>query len=203
MTIRKHRQWGEPGGLGPSGVVVHDDAEAAEVITHARRAGRPVPELGLLGGDLCATMGGTGSEENLYGPDARRYPVDLGTAVVAGERRYFVAHAVVRRRCWRGRIIAVMNAQYLGGWDLAPKSHPNDGLLDTSDATLSWSDKLAARKRAPSGTHIPHPGIVVRRTRSADFTVEPAGWLYLDGVRTTRVREVSFEIEPDALVVVI
>src|SRR5690606_21746422 len=65
VTIRKGEPWGEPGALPEDGIVVRSDAEARAVVTAARRAGEPVPPLGLLGGDLCRALGGTGDEARL------------------------------------------------------------------------------------------------------------------------------------------
>jgi hypothetical protein len=203
VTIRKRRPWGESGVLVESGVVIHRDAEASHALAEARTAGEPLPMLGLLGGDLCATLGGTGSEANLYSPAARRYPVDLGVATADGVEHVFVAHVIVRRRAWRGRVVAAMNAQWFGTWDLGPKSHPNDGLLDTTDASLGWSDKFAARRRLATGTHVPHPRIVVRRAARATFDFEPAGLLFVDGELVGRVQHLELGVEPDAFTVVI
>lgn len=203
MTIRKHQIWGESGTLDPDGVVVHGDAEAAAVLDEARHAGQTLPMLGLLGGDLCRTMGGSGSAARLQGPDARRYPVDLGVAVADGVEHLFVAHVLVRRPLWRGRVLAAMNAQFIGSWDLGPRSHPNDGRLDVTDASLNLSDKFAARRRLPSGTHVPHPDITVRRIAQATYTFEPAAQLHVDGVRRGRVEHLELRVEPDAFTVVI
>lgn len=203
MTIRKHRPWGETGTLAASGIVIHRDAEGSVALADARAAEQPLPMLGLLGGDLCTTLGGSGSDANLHSPAARRYPVDLGVAIADGVEHVFIAHVIVRRRGWRGRIVAAMNAQWLGSWDLGPKSHPNDGLLDITDATLGWSDKFAARKRLATGTHVPHPKIRVRRTSAATFDFEPAGMLYVDGESAGRVRRLELGVEPDAFRVVI
>jgi hypothetical protein len=63
VTIRKGEAWGGPGALPDDGVVVGSDLEARRAVTEARRAGRPVPSLGLLAGDLARTCGVTGSEE--------------------------------------------------------------------------------------------------------------------------------------------
>ena len=52
------------------GVVVRSDGEARAVVEAARRAGEPVPALGLLGGDLCRTLGGKGDEARLRSADA-------------------------------------------------------------------------------------------------------------------------------------
>ena len=203
MTIRKRRPWGTPGRLGASGIVISRDACASALLAEARAARRALPEFGLVGGDLCATLGGLGREEHLHGPDARRYPVDLGIAVADGVEYVFVAHVIVRRRWWRGRIVAAMNAQWYGSWDLGPKSHPNDGLLDVSDATLRFADKLAARRRVKTGTHVPHPDIAVRRTAEASFDFDPASLLEVDGVAVGTVRHLEVSVEPDAFEVVI
>lgn len=203
MTIRKHAPWGRDGILEDTGQVIHHDHQGAQVVAAARAAGVEPPTLGLVGGDLCATLGGPDDPARLYRAGARRYPVDLGIAVADGVEHLFLAHVLVRRRFWRGRIVAAMNAQYFAGWDLAPKSHPNDGRLDISDATLSWSDKFAARKRAPTGTHLPHPGIEVRRTAGRSYEFDPPARLFVDGVDRGRVEQLEVRVEPDALTIVV
>ena len=65
MTIERGQPWGEAGPLPPDGVLVRSDAEARAVVERARRAGEPPPPLGLLGGDLCRTLGGTGDERRV------------------------------------------------------------------------------------------------------------------------------------------
>ncbi len=52
-------------------------------------AGRPVPVLGLIGGDLCRTLGGGADQARLRSPDAMTFSVDLG-AVVADGRQLLV-----------------------------------------------------------------------------------------------------------------
>ena len=102
MTIEKGQPWGTPGALPSDGIVVRTDAEARAIVERARRAGAPVPALGLLGGDLCRTVGGAGDEARLRSADAVQLPVDLGAALIDGRLHWFVAHLVVRRRWWRG-----------------------------------------------------------------------------------------------------
>ncbi|MEX2659687.1 MAG: hypothetical protein WD232_08315, partial [Acidimicrobiales bacterium] len=103
MTIRKGQAWGEAKPLPGDGVVVHTDAEARRVVTEALRANRPVPPLGLVGGDLCRTLGGTGDEGRLRSEVATTVPCDLGVALLDGRLHWFVAHLVARRGWWRGR----------------------------------------------------------------------------------------------------
>jgi hypothetical protein len=202
MTIEKGQPWGTAGALPPGAIIVRGDAEARAVVERARRAGEPLPTLGLLGGDLCRTVGGAGDEARLRSDEAVRLPVDLGAALIDGRLHWFVAHLVARKRWWRGRIYAAMNAEYLGQWDVAPRSHPNDGLLDTFEVTMSVGERLKARSRLPTGTHVPHPGIKVRRV--AAVQVDVAGLdIWLDGELVGPARSLSIRVEPDALTCVV
>lgn len=203
MTIRKGEPWGEPGPLPRHGVVVRSDREAREVVTAARRAGEPIPPLGLLGGDLCRTLGGTGDEDRLRSEHAVQLPVDLGAVLLDGRLHWFVAHLVARRSWWRGRIVAAMNAQYLGDWDVAPRGHPNDGRLDLLDADLAFGQRLLARPRLRSGTHLPHPQIEQRRVSAVQLDLARPTPVHLDGERLDAARTLSIRIEPDALLCVV
>ena len=203
MTIRKGDAWGSPGRLPADGVVVGSDAAARAVVTAARRAGEPVPALGLTGGDLARTCGSTGDEARLRSDDAQQLPVDLGEVLVDGALHFFVAHLVARRSWWRGRVVAAMNAQYLGDWDVAPRSHPNDGRLDLVDADLSLGDRWKARSRLRSGTHVPHPDIRERRITAVQLDLDPGTTVWLDGERIGPARALSIRCVPDALTVVV
>jgi hypothetical protein len=203
VTIEKGRPWGEPGALPDDGVLVRTDAEARAVIERARRASSPVPALGLLGGDLCRTVGGRGDEARIRSDEAVTLPVDLGSVLIDGRLHWFCAHLVVRGSWWRGRVVAVMNAQWLGRWDVAPRSHPNDALLDVFDADLSLDDRLKARSRLLSGTHVPHPGIAERRVPALQLELPKPMPVWLDGERVGSARNLSIRIEPDALTCVV
>ncbi|CAN5763836.1 hypothetical protein BH24ACT3_BH24ACT3_17910 [soil metagenome] len=169
------------------------------MVEGARRAGAAVPVLGLLGGDLCRTLGGRGDEGRLRGPDAMRLPVDLGSVLVDGRLHWFVAHLVARRSWWRGRVFAALNAQWLGGWNVAPRGHPDDGRIDTFDVSLSPADRLKARRRLPSGIHLPHPGIRERHTSACQVDLDPELDVWLDSERLGRAAKLSIRLEPDAL----
>ena len=203
MTIRKGEAWGGPGSLPDDGVVVRSDAEARAVVQTARAAGRPVPTLGLLGGDLCKTLGGPGDRARLRSPEAVTFPVDLGRVELGDRHEWFVAHAVLRHRGWLGRAVAVMNAQWLGDWDLGPRAHPGDALLDVTDGRLPVGDLLKARSRARTGTHLPHPALRTSRVGRLELDFARPVGLWLDGQRVARVRRATIEVEPDAVWVVI
>jgi hypothetical protein len=199
VTIRKGQPWGEPGPMPADAVVVRSDAEARAVVTAARRAGEPVPPMGLLGGDLCRTLGGTGDEGRLRSEEAVRLPVDLGAVLVDGRLHWFVAHLVARAGWWRGRVVAVMNAQYLGPWDVAPKGHPNDGRLDVLDGDLPMGQRWQARRRLVTGTHVPHPAIEERRVAAVQLELARPTPIRLDGEAIGPARTLSVRTEPDAL----
>ena len=198
MPISKGTPYGEPGTLPDDGVIVRSDREARAAIEAARQEGRPYPPLGLLGGDLCRTLGGAGDEARLRSPEGVRFPVDLGEVLLDGRLHVFVAHLVVRTPGW-GHVVAAMNAQFVGPWVLGPRAHPNDGLLDVYQADLSWGDRLKVRARVRHAAHLPHPGIKERRTPAAEIELESPRAVYLDGERRGEARRISLRIEPDAL----
>lgn len=203
MTIRKGETWGSPGPLPDDGVVVRSDLEARRVVTSARRDRRPIPPIGLLAGDLARTCGAPGLEDRLRSEQAQQLPVDLGEVLVDGTLHFFVAHLVARRSWWRGPLVAAMNAQFLGDWDVAPRSHPNDGRVDLLEADLSLSDRWKARGRLRTGTHVPHPGIAERRVKGVQVDLGPGTQVWLDGERIGPARALSIRVEPDALTVVV
>lgn len=203
MTIKKGEEWAWRGALPEGGVVVADDAEAHHVVDAARRSNLPMPALGLLGGDLCRTMGGFGDEARLHSAQATTAVCDLGSVLLDGRIHWFVSSLVARRAWWRGRAFVVMNAAWLGGWNIAPKAHPGDGLLDALDLKLSPTQWPAVKRRLPVGDHLPHPGISIRRTAALQVALERSTEVWLDGVPVGRARNLSVRVEPDALTVVV
>ena len=198
MPISKGEAWGEPGSLPDGAVVVSSDAEASSALEAARREGRPSPPLGLTGGDLWRTLGGRGALSTVV-------RCDLGEVLVDGRLRLFVAHVVVRgRTLWRGSALAVMNAQYVGRWDVAPRSHPGDGKLDLVEVaqTMSIGDRWKAWRRLPTGTHVPHPAIKERRVTAIQLDVA-SQQVVLDGRSIAGAKALSVRVEPDALTVVV
>lgn len=202
MTVRRGEAWGAPGALPDHGVVVRSDAEARAVVTAARRAAEPVPPLGLLGGDLCRTLGGRGDEGRLRS-GATVLSCDLGSVLVDGRLHWFVAHLVARHRWWWGRALVAMNAAWLGPWNVGPRAHPGDGLLDTYDGRLPPRQLLAARSRLARGAHLPHPAITERRAPALQVDLGRGLPIRLDGEVVAVGRRLTLRAEPDALTVVV
>lgn len=204
MTVEKGVPWGAAGPLPEGAVVVRSDAEARAALEAARREKRDLPALGLLGGDLCRTLGGRGDEARLRSGTAVVAPADVGEVLLDGKVRYFVAHAVVRKGWWRGPVVAAMNAQFLGRWDVAPRAHPGDGLLDVVevDAAMGTGERWKAWRRLPAGAHVPHPAISVKRVPAIQLDVTGLG-VWLDGERQPAATTLSIRLKPDAVLLAV
>jgi hypothetical protein len=201
MPIAKGQPWGAPGPLPEGAVLVDSDAEARVVLEAARRERRPFPPLGLTGGDLCRTLGGAGDPGRLRAGEGVRVTIDVGEALLDGRLHLFVSHLVARTPLWTRAFVA-MNAQWLGQWNLGPRAHPGDGLLDTYDARLPFAQVLAVRSRLHHGAHLPHPDIRERRAPSVQVELDKPLPVRLDGIREGRVRTIVVRVLADALVVV-
>jgi diacylglycerol kinase family enzyme len=195
----------------PAGAVVaRGDAGVRAILEAARREGRAFPVVGLLGGDLARTLGAAtpdggdaaAAEARLRSDAAVRFPVDVGEVLIDGRVHYFVAHLVARTATWSYAFVA-MNAQWLGPWNMGPRAHPGDGLLDTYEGTLGWSDRFKVRSRLHHGAHLPHPRISERRASAVQVSLPKPLPVRLDGEVVGEGRELSLRVMPDALTVVV
>jgi hypothetical protein len=190
--------------LPADGAEVRTDAEARRVVERARLEGAPVPALGLLGGDLCRTVGGRGERSRLHDGSGMALSCDLVAVVLDdGPTRWFLAHLAAHRGWWRGRALVAMNAAWLGPWNLGPKAHPNDGLVDVTEARVRLGQRLAVRRRLPTGSHLPHPDLTTRRTAAGEWTLDRPTPVLLDGELVGSARHVRLTVEPDALTIVV
>ena len=197
MTVERGRDWGGRGYVPSDAIVVSTNAELRAVITAARRADRPIPLVALRGGDLCRTLGGRG--EAVPGGTGTRTVVDIGSVLLDGRLHWFAAHLVARSAGGMGRWWVAANAAHHGSWNLAPRAHPGDGLLDVLDGALRPADRLAAWRRLGRGDHVPHPDIDYRRIPAVQATFGRPLTVRLDGEMMGRVRNLSVRIEPEAL----
>ena len=134
--------------------------------------------------------------------EVSEFTVDLGALVLAGEEHWFVSHAVARRSWWRGEVVAALNAQFIGSWDVAPRGHPNDGRLDLLRVQeMGVRDRWKAGRRLRSGTHVPHPQIEVRAVSEVEIQLAEPLTVRADGVAVGRTDLLVLRVEPDALTV--
>lgn len=205
MPVAKGEPWGEVGRLPADAPVVETDHALSRAVEFARATGRPRPVFGLTGGDLWRTLGAPiGGATRLAQGTGTRVTVDVGWLTMDdGELEHaFVAHCVARTRFW-GHSVAIMNAEWFGAWDLAPKGHPGDGWLDVTEAELRWGELHKVKRRLPTGTHLPHPDITTSRVREAEFDFPAPRRLYVDSSPFHKVRRLKVRIEPASLTVVV
>lgn len=204
MTVRKGEAWGSIGRAPADMVTVDGDAALRRIVEEALSAGRRPPPVGLVGGDLMRAVGGSGDVARYEG-DVALLPVDLVRLQAAGASTWCCSHLVARRRWWRGEVVAVMNAQHLGAWDVAPRAHPGDGRIDVVrvDPSMSWRDRLRARSRLVHGTHLPHPCIEVRQHAEVELDFGRAMSLIVDDEPWVTASSVRVVVVPDALTVVV
>jgi hypothetical protein len=191
MTIRPGQDWGTPTDLPPNVVDVTTDADAAEQLA----AHRPVR---LCGGDVWTSLGARTREDGV-----RAFPVDLLRVEADGRAFVAIAHVVARRSWWRGPVLAVMNVDRLGRWDVAPRAHPNDGRADVVEvaAEMGLRARWQAKSRLSTGTHLPHPQLDDRRISDETWTFDRARRLWVDGVARGTVRSLRVAVEPDGATV--
>ncbi len=201
MTIRRGQPWGEqvqsPGFLR----VVPTDRDARGWVLALRESGREMQPLGLGGGDMAHTLGG-GTPGRFPGR-VMTAPIDLLRVEADGRTTWAVAHVVARRGWWRGEVWMAMNAQFLGQYDVAPRSHPNDGKVDVVHvhADMPLRARRQARERARTGTHLPHPQLRATQSAIATAMFEQPLVLWVDGVRWGTAIDITVTCEPDALTV--
>jgi hypothetical protein len=204
MTVRKGEAWGSVGPAPAGMLTAVDDRELRHIVCAALAAGVQPPPVGLLGGDLMRAVGGSGDPGRFAG-DVAILPVDVLRVEVDGVVDWCCCHVVARRRWWRGEIVAAMNAQHVGAWDVAPRAHPGDGKVDVvrADPAMSWRDRARARSRLALGTHVPHPHIEVRQRSELELEFDRPLRLELDGEVWMRASSVRIVVLPDALTVVV
>lgn len=191
MAIERGSDWGSPGRLPPESPDATSDAALAALIAAGTRSVR------LHGGDVARTVGV--NDASLARDAAVLLPIDAIEVSIDGDTTIAVAHVLVGSR--RRPHVAVMNAAFVGRLNLAPRAHPGDGQLDVVTFDLSSIDWYKARRRMPTGAHVPHPGISTRRC--ADWAREPDApvRVWVDGVRHPVAAEVRCRVVPEAVVV--
>lgn len=200
MTIEKGMPWGVAVPSPQDLRIVPTDRAAREFVVTQRERGDSLHPLGLGGGDMARTMGGG---QGRFPGTVTQATIDLLRVQCSDRITWAVAHVVARRTWHHGEVLFAMNAEFFGEYDVAPRSHPNDGRVDIVHvaADMPWRARRAAAKRSRTGTHLPHPQLATRQV--ADYSVAFARPLviWVDGVRWGSAADLTITVEPDALTV--
>lgn len=199
MTISKGTAWGAPVPRPVDLRVAADDAQLAEWL--ADGSGRPTA---VASGDMWRTIGAATVDGR---SELNALPIDLLAVEIDHQKAVAVSHVVARRGWWRGgwlrgAVIAVMNAEFVGNADVAPRGHPNDGRIEVLrvDARMSIRQRVAVRSRLARAAHLPHPQIATSSVKRVDFDELGGLVVFVDGRRHGPADRLSVRVRPDAAV---
>lgn len=178
-------------------IVVADDAGVAAHVGDG--LAEPVA---AESGDLFRTLGARPIADR---DRVRKLPIDtMSVRLDDGQETLAIAHVVIRNPWWRGAwwrgpVTVVMNVEFLGDWDVAPRGHPNDGRVERFDlaADTSVRQRRAIAGRLPSATHLPHPSITRRSARHHVIDCPHGQLVVLDGRSAGVARRVEITVRAD------
>ncbi len=200
MTISKGADWGETVARPDDLRVAADDRELALMLSDGTE--RPTA---VASGDIHRTVG----SRPTYGrDDVLALPLDLvRVSLDDAEAFTVVAHVLARspwRRggWWKGEALAVMNAEFVADYDVAPRGHPNDGRVETLHVASAFGlrQRWEVRRRLPGARHLPHPGIATRPVREMTWDFVVARTIVADGRTVGSARRLRVEVVADAAV---
>ena len=94
--------------------------------------------------------------------------------------------------------LVVMNGQYLRGLDVSPRGHPGDGVAEAQLYALPPGARRAMRARLPTGAHLPHPAIAIRRARRVVVRASRSVALEVDGATAGEVTALEITLRAGA-----
>jgi len=204
MTIRKNENWGVTVARPESLVICETDAAASQLVTDYYVRNKSIPAIAIVQSNLSRALGTNGADIDSQNMQAT--PFDLIEITFADDSKteqkvLALGFGLLRKSWWRGDIVAAMNTSFIGDWDCAPRSHPNDGKFDllTVSSEMKPTQRLIASRRLRLGTHLPHPQISVKQITSfeADCSAKPN--LFVDNRKFVCVNQCKFRLLPDAL----
>ncbi|MEL7156561.1 MAG: hypothetical protein AAFN30_08175 [Actinomycetota bacterium] len=198
MIIAKGGRWGEPAPDAPARHYARLD-QLALAAMKAAEAGEPLIAT-TDHPDILTQLGLSSSRP----PGERfRYPFDLGVAELDDGEVPFVAHLEARRAGWTGPFAVVMNVGWIGDRYFGPRAHPNDGLLDITVGSLGWRQRLSARRRLATGSHLPHPGLATPRRAAWSHRFPRPVRVSADGRMVGKTRSIAVRCVPDCLTLIV
>lgn len=198
MVIERGAEWGRPSGVVQP-VRAADDADVVRL--------QDVDPPCTSSGNLHRALGepGSGRERGGY----TELPLDALVCTVrhGGSTREMVACAEVAVGRWFGRhgLVVVTNVGVWNGLDVTPGSHPNDGRFEflAVDRDMSLRQRMIARRRARTGSHLPHPMLERGSRTEITITRRDGQHLLIDSVDVGPWSSVTVVIAADRLRVLV
>ena len=217
MTVRPGRPWGTEASGPPDLEVTGGDRTLATAL--GRDVVDPLVRFAAArGSDLARAVGlvaGAAPSGMALPLDALDVVVDEGDAVIAVSS-LVAGVAPDRLRGWHRPVgltveidgvtveagkatsLVLMNGQYLRGLDLSPRGHPGDGVAEAQLYALPPSARKAMRMRLPTGSHLPHPAIIIRKARHVVVGAPRPVPLEIDGTSSGRFTTLSITLRAAA-----
>ena len=150
MTIRPGERWERPGASAGGAPTARRDRDVVALAGERSVDGRPAGPIRLVGGDLHRMLGSPTDRPDPVEAEIDLLEVsDLLSGRVLGRA---AAHVVIggAAAMVRGRVLAACNAGQIGPFEIAPRAHPGDGLIDVVTVAdgMRSRQRLAALRRA-------------------------------------------------------
>ncbi len=206
--ITKGQPWGSATPLPMGTPIAHSNQQLRAIVEPALRESvtstSPL-KVGVAGGDIWAAVGAPNNSQERFSSGATHgAAIDAIHVQADGNQYWCCAHVVARRSWWRGRVVVVMNSEWLGRWRVTPAAHPGDGYLRIVETAPQYRirQRLLARRRLRTGDHLPHPHLSSKRVTQASFEFDRPTDLWLDGTNVGRVRSLAVAVVPTAVQIV-
>lgn len=200
MTIRKGEAWGSTARAPHDLRIAHDDEALACAVS------RGATHLGVAKSDLLRTVGrhesaripDIGLDAILLPCDAMEVTLDDRPPIIAVSQ--VLIGTLLRPRWW------LTAGGFVGSLNVAPRAHPNDGLVDA----LGFADRIPLRtlwqirRRMLLGDHLPHPRLTMHRGAALEWHDDARSErVRIDGKHHPRAHRVQVKVRRDAWVLCI
>jgi hypothetical protein len=201
MSIAKGSSWGVAQEFPAGAPIASSNRELRRLVL----AGETI--IGLTGGELFRTVGGPSAPDRIVRNDPDNLPMHLPVDLIEVQldetrSERFVTHLFGHDRLWR-TLVAAMNCDFWRRYQLGPRAHPGDGVIDVYSADLSPADLVKVVPRAKTGTHVPHPSISLLRSPAPDLTLTRRIQLEADDAPIGSAQHLQFEVLADAITIVV
>jgi len=209
--MRRGTPWGTPVSGSPDASGAGGDRELAELV-HRHRGSRlafepssgcdlaraiglaaarprntevPIDALQLENGALAINMVVLGQPPDRLGRRHRSRQVQ----VEVDDRLRFEGRATT---------VVIANGEFLRGHDVVPRGHPGDGRLDVHVYALRPRERGPMRRRLGTGTHLPHPRVLVSSGRHVRVRWARPAPVEIDGAAGPPVAALEARLDPAA-----
>ena len=190
--IRRGEPWGLETTWPEDAVIIHSD--------HALALADPSRPVFLASGDISRSLG----HPSMPSGDGKCTEVRIDAmlctvASSAGERKIVAASSIIVGSHWRHRHMIISNGGWWNEWNIAPRAHPNDGIVEllTLSEKMTMRQRWLAKRKMRTGTHLPHPDISMVRISSATVDRISGEKLLIDGQAVSIWESLSVEVLPD------